>query len=179
MQKLEYDWISCTEYLFKNMLCNSLLYINKSLNELNFKSKWICGNSPKEIPIFCHIVAFNFAEVWSNTNVLMGPYLSYLKPLKGTKTFHQIVNNKIHGHLLYPGCPSHSSFTNKNEDKSKFIKPECCKLFWVRYEFQCEKGGTTIEVLPAMCKKMMLKSICLYFLTVFQMIRIYYAKCRW
>ena len=85
----------------------------------------------------------------------MGPYLSYLKPLKGTKTFHhtEIVNNKIHGSLLYPGCPCHSSSTNKNEDKSKFMKPECCKLFWVRYEFQCEKGGTTIEVLPAMCKK--------------------------
>ena len=62
------------------------------------------------------VVAFNSAEVWSNTNVLMHPYLSYFKPLKGTKTFHhsEIVNNKIHGNLLYPDCPCHSSFTNEN-----------------------------------------------------------------
>ena len=91
--------------------------------------------------------------IWSF--VLMGPYSSYLKQLKETKTFHhiEIVNNKIHRCLLYPDCPCHSSSTNKNKDKLKFIKPECCKLLWVRYKFQCEKGGTTIMVLPAICKK--------------------------
>ena len=32
----------------------------------------------------------------------MGPYSSYFKPLKGTKTFHHTENvtNKIHGSLL-------------------------------------------------------------------------------
>ena len=45
------------------------------------------------------------------------------------------------------------SSTNENEDKWEFIKPECCKLYQVRYEFQCEKGDATIKVLPAMCKK--------------------------
>ena len=59
---------------------------------------------------------------------------SYFKPLKGTKIFHHTETvNKIHGNLLYPGCPCHSSSTNENEDKSKFIKPQCCKLYRVRY----------------------------------------------
>ena len=108
----------------------------------------------KKFPSFV-IVAFNSAEVWSNTNFLMDHYLSHSKPLKGTKTFHhiEIVNNIIHGNLLSPDCPCHSSCANENEDKSKFIKLECGKFYWVRYEFQCEKGGTMIKVLPAMCKK--------------------------
>ena len=65
----------------------------------------------------------------------MDPYSSYFKPLKGSKTFHhtEIVNNEIHGNLLYPGCPCHSSSTNENEDKSTFIKPVCFKLYWVSY----------------------------------------------
>ena len=80
---------------------------------------------------------------------MVSPYSSYLKVLKGIKTFYHIeIVNKIHGSSLYPGCPCHSSSTNKNEDKSKFIKPECCKLFWVGYEFQFEKGGMTFKVLP-------------------------------
>ena len=85
----------------------------------------------------------------------MDHYSSHSKPLKGTKTFHhiEIVNNIIHGHLLSPGCPCHSSCANENEDKSKFIKPECGKFYQVRYEFQCKKGGTMIKILPAMCKK--------------------------
>ena len=83
------------------------------------------------------IAAFNSAEVWSNTNVLMDRYSSHLKSLKGTKTFHhtRIVNNKIHGNLLSPSCPCHSSSANENKDKSKLIKPECGKFYWVRYEF--------------------------------------------
>ena len=55
--------------------------------------------------------------------------------------------------IYLSNCPCHSFCTNENEDKSKFIKPECCKLYQVRYEFQCEKGGKTIMVLPAMSKK--------------------------
>ena len=48
------------------------------------------------------IVAFNSAEVWSNTNVLMDRYSSHFKPLKGSKTFHhtEIVKNKIYGNLI-------------------------------------------------------------------------------
>ena len=51
----------------------------------------------------------------------MNPYSSHFKPLKGTKTFHhtEIVNNKIHGNLLSPGCPCHSSPANENKGKSK------------------------------------------------------------
>ena len=132
----------------------------------------------KKFPSFSHSCV-NFAKVWSNTNVFMGPHSSHFKPLTGNKTFHhtEIVNNKIHGSLFYPGCPCHSSSANKNEDKSKIITPECCKLFWLRYEFQCEKSGTTSKFLPAICKKMMLKSSCLYFWSVSQMIKIYCTKC--
>ena len=61
----------------------------------------------------------------------MDIYLSHSKPLKGTKTFHhiKIVNNIIHGNLLSPDCPYHSSCANENEDKSKFIKLECDKFY--------------------------------------------------
>ena len=42
----------------------------------------------KKFPSFViGIVAFNSAEVWSNTNVLMDLYLTYFKPFKGTKLF--------------------------------------------------------------------------------------------
>ena len=70
----------------------------------------------KKFPSFV-IVAFNSAEVWSDTNVLMDCYLSHFKPLKGTKTFHhtEIDNNKIHGNLLSPDCPCHSSPANKTK----------------------------------------------------------------
>ena len=108
----------------------------------------------KKFPAFV-MVAFNSAEVWSSTNVLTDRYSSHFKPLKATKTFHhtEIVNNKIHGKLLSPHCPCHSSSANENKDKSKFIKPECVKFYWVRSEFQCDRGGATIEVLPAMCER--------------------------
>ena len=33
--------------IFKNILCNSLLHIKKSLNESKLKFRWISGNSPK------------------------------------------------------------------------------------------------------------------------------------
>ena len=62
MQELEYNWISCIECFFKNMVCNSLLHINKSLNESKFKSKGICGNSPKEIPVFYHRVPLSLIK---------------------------------------------------------------------------------------------------------------------
>ena len=77
------------------------------------------------------MVAFNSAEVRSNTNFLMDHYSNHSKPRKRTKTFHhiEIVNNKIHGNLLSSGCPCHSSCANENEDKSKFIKPECGKFY--------------------------------------------------
>ena len=80
----------------------------------------------KKFPSFV-IVAFNSAEVWSNTNVLMDHYSSHFKPLKGTKTFHhtEIVNKKIDGNLHSPGCLCRSSSANENKDKSKFIKPDC------------------------------------------------------
>ena len=38
-------------------------------------------------------------------------------------------------------------------DKSKLIKPECGKFYWVSYEFQCDKSGSKIKVLPAMCER--------------------------
>ena len=63
------------------------------------------------------------------------------------------MDNKIQGNLLSPGYPCHSSSANVNEDKLKFIKPDWGKFYWVRYEFQCEKDGTTIKVLPVMRKK--------------------------
>ena len=117
----------------------------------------------KKFPSFV-IVVFNSAEVWSNTNVLMDCYSSHFKPLKGTKTFNhtEIDNNRIHGNLLSPSCLCHSSSANENKDKSKFIKSECDKFYWVRYEFQCEKCGATIKVLPAMCEKMILRSIYIF-----------------
>ena len=70
----------------------------------------------------------------------MNRCLSHFKPIKGTKTFRhtEIVNNKIHKKLISSSCPCHSSSENKKEDKSKFIKTECGKYYWVRYEFQCE-----------------------------------------
>ena len=68
---------------------------------------------------------------------------------------------EIYFHLDSPPC--HSSSGNENKDKSKLIKPECGKFYWVRYELQCERGGTTIKVLPAMCKKkMILRSIYIF-----------------
>ena len=110
----------------------------------------IVETEQKKFPSF-FLVAFDSAEVLYS----MDSYLSHSKPLKGTKTFPhiKIVNKEIHGNLLSPDCPCHSSSANQNKDKSKFIKPERGKFHWVRYEFQCEKGGTTIKVLPAMCKK--------------------------
>ena len=134
----------------------------------------------KKFPYFV-MVALNSAEVSSDTNVLMDCYSSHFKPLKGTKTFHHTENdnNKIHGNLLSPGCPCHSSSANENKDKSKFIEPECGKFYWVRYEFQCRKGDTTIKVLPAMCEKSDLEEH-LYFWSVSQVINKYiYAKCKW
>ena len=118
----------------------------------------------KKSPSFV-IVAFNSAEVWSNTNVLMDHYSSHFKPLKRTKNFHHTeIVNKIHGNLPSPGCPCHSSTANENKDKSKFIKPEGGKFHWVRYEFQCDKSGTKTKVLPAMCNKknMIFRSIYIF-----------------
>ena len=116
----------------------------------------------KKFPSFV-IVAFTSSEVWSSTNFLMDCYLSHSKPLQETKNFHhvEIVNNKIQRNFLPPDCPCPSSSANENKGKSKFSKPkcECGKCYQVRYEFQCEKGGKTIKVLPAMCKKMTLRSI--------------------
>ena len=125
----------------------------------------------KKYPSFV-IVAFNSGKVWSNTNVLMDHYSTHFKPLKGTKTFHHtgIVNNKVHGNLLSPCSPCHSSSANENKDKSKFIKPECGKFYWLRYEFQFDKGGTKIKVLLAMCKKKNDLEEHLYFWNVSQMI---------
>ena len=63
------------------------------------------------------IVAFNSAEVRSNTNFLLDRYSSHSNPLKGTKTFHHIeIVIKIHGNLLSLGCLCHSSSVNENED---------------------------------------------------------------
>ena len=110
----------------------------------------------KKLPFFV-IVAFNAVEIRSNTTFFMDRHLSPSYPLKGTKTFHhvEIGSNKIHRNLLSPGCLCPSSSANENKDKSKFIKPECdCDKFYRgRYEFQREKGGSTIKVLPAMCEK--------------------------
>ena len=105
----------------------------------------------KKFPSFV-VVALNSAEVQSNTNILMDRYSSHFKPLKQTKTFHHtdIVNKKIHGNLLSPGSVCHSS-ANENKDKSKFRKLECDKFYWVRYACQCDRLGTAIEVLPALC----------------------------
>ena len=105
----------------------------------------------KKFPSFV-VVALNSAEVQSNTNILMDRYSSHFKPLKETKTFHHtdIVNKKIHGNLLSPGSVCHSS-ANENKDKSKFRKLQCDKFYWVRYACQCDRLGTAIEVLPALC----------------------------
>ena len=82
----------------------------------------------------------------------MDHYLSHFEPLKENKTFHhtETDNNNIHGNLLSPGFPCHSCSADENKDNSKFIKPQCGKLYWVRYEFQCEKSGTTIKLLTTM-----------------------------
>ena len=78
----------------------------------------------KKFPSFViGIVAFNSAEVWSNTNILIDLYLIYFKPFKVTKLFI-ILKLLIHGNL-----PCHSSSTDENEEKPKFIKPECHKLY--------------------------------------------------
>ena len=87
----------------------------------------------------------------------------HFKPLKETKTFHhtEIVNKKIHGNLLSLGSACYSS-ANESKGKSKFIKPECVKFYWVRHECQCDRVGTAIEVLPALCWKLILR-ICYLF----------------
>ena len=89
----------------------------------------------------------------------MDPFSSYFNPVKQTKTFHQteIVNNKIHENLLYPDFPCHSSSTNENKDKSKFIKPEYGMNFSVRKVVQ------QLRFYQQCAKKMILKSICLCF----------------
>ena len=47
----------------------------------------------KKFPSFVIvIVAFNSAEIWSNTTVLIDPSSSYFKPLKGTNTFSSYWN---------------------------------------------------------------------------------------
>ena len=78
---------------------------------------------------------------------------------------------EIYFHLVSPPC--HSSSGNENKDKSKLIKPECGKFYWVRYELQCERGGTTIKVLPAMCKKKNDLEEHIYFWSVSERINIY------
>ena len=90
----------------------------------------------------------------------MDCYSRHFKPLKETKTFHdaEIVNKKIHGNLLSPISACHSS-VNENKGKSKLIKPDCVKFYWVRYECHCGRVGTAIEVLPALCWKMILRII--------------------
>ena len=77
----------------------------------------------------------------------MDCYLSHSKPLKGTKTFHhiEIINYKIRGNLLSPGCPCHYSSANENKVELKFIKPECGKFYWVRSEFLCQKGSQKLK----------------------------------
>ena len=89
----------------------------------------------------------------------MDPFSSYFNPVKQTKTFHhtETVNNKIHENLLYPDFPCHSSSTNENKDKSKFIKPEYGMNFSVRKVVQ------QLRFYQQCAKKMILKSICLCF----------------
>ena len=81
---------------------------------------------------FSSIIAFNSAEVWSNSNFLMNHYSRHCKPLKGTKTFHhiEIVKTKFMcKNLLSSGWPCQSFSANENKDKSKFIEPECGKFY--------------------------------------------------
>ena len=136
--------------------------------------------SQKKSPSFV-IVAFNSAEVWSNTNVLLDRYSSHFKPLKGANTFHhtEIANYKIHGNLPSSGCPCHSSSANENKDKLKFIKPGCGKFYWVRYEFQCDMGGIKLTFYQQCVKKNDLEEH-LHFWGMSQMINIYtYGKFMW
>ena len=105
---------------------------------------------------------------WIGTRVT----LSHLKKLK-LFIILKLLTTKfmdIYFHLVSP--PYLSSSRNENKDRSKFIKPECGKFYWVRYELQCERGGTTIKVLPAMCKKNDLEEH-LDFCSVSQMIYLY------
>ena len=98
--------------------------------------------------------------------------LSHLKRLK-LFIILKLLTTKfmdIYFHLVSP--PYLSSSRNENKDRSKFIKPECGKFYWVRYELQCEGGGTTIKVLPAMCEKNDLEEH-LDFCSMSQMIYIY------
>ena len=105
---------------------------------------------------------------WIGTRVT----LSHLKRLK-LFIILKLLTTKfmdIYFHLVSP--PYFSSSRNENKDRSKFIKPECGKFYWVRYELQCEGGGTTIKVLPAMCEKNDLEEH-LDFCSMSQMIYIY------
>ena len=105
---------------------------------------------------------------WIGTRVT----LSHLKRLK-LFIILKLLTTKfmvIYFHLVSP--PYLSSSRNENKDRSKFIKPECGKFYWVRYELQCERGGTTIKVLPAMCEKNDFEEH-LDFCSVSQMIYIY------
>ena len=97
------------------------------------------GIAQKKSPSFV-IVAFNSAEVWSNTNILMDRYLSLFKPLKGIKTFHhtEIVNNKIHESLLSHGCPDHSSSANEtkiNQNSLSLSVVHLIKWYWGAFIF--------------------------------------------
>ena len=165
MQKLKYDWISCIEQCFLRtcyvMVCYT--YIKKSSSKSKFKSKYLWKKLERNShPLsWLLLILLKFDQtltLW----IVTGVTLSHLKELK-FGIILEIVN-KIHENLFSPGCPSHSSSANENKDKSKFIVvSQCGKFYHVRYEFQYEKGGTTIKVLPAMCEKMTLRSICLYF----------------
>ena len=89
-----------------------------------------------------------FNQTLTSWWIVTGVTQSRLKELKLFIVLEIV--NKIHGNLFLPCCPCHK---NENKNKAKFIKAQCGKFYQVKYEFQYDKNGTTIKILPAMCEK--------------------------
>ena len=109
----------------------------------------------KKFPSFV-IVAFNSAEVWSNTNVLMDCYSSPLSHLKGLKLFIilKLLTTKsmeIYFHLVVLAILPLQLMKKINRNLLSLNVVNA-----IEYGMNCDKwdkGGTKIKVLPAMCEK--------------------------
>ena len=111
----------------------------------------------KTFPHF-KIVAFLSAEVRKDSEFLQNRYSERSRTLPGTQKFHfiSIKDGKVVGNFTSPSCSCHGTTTTIKETDSNHqpsITPVVGKFYNVKYTFQCEKGGNTTQVLPAMCNK--------------------------
>ena len=91
-------------------VCNKLLHINESLNQSKFKSKWIFGNSPKEIPILCCkllLILLKINQTLMSWWIVTQVTLSHLTSLKRFITLRLLTKRfiEIYFHLVLLAIP--------------------------------------------------------------------------